>query len=277
MPDDLKVLESVLQRQDKSYFGKYRAFVADNQDPERRGRLKLTIPTVLGSEPSDWALPCMPYGGGGGDHGFLAVPPVDAQVVVEFLEGDVSSPIWTGTFWRSEAEVPADRAGGTTPTTKILKTEAGHYLSFEDDENEPRITLKSSSDATVEMDHEGSIALTGSDGGKVVLDASAGTLTVEDANGNSLVLSSSGIEASDANGHSITTSAGGVEVSATTITLKGSTVELGTGSSEPLVKGQSFMSIFNAHTHNCTAPGSPSGPPLTPLTPAAMTTATKGA
>jgi hypothetical protein len=29
--------------------------------------------------------------------------------------------------------------------------------------------------------------------------------------------------------------------------------------------------MFNAHTHNCTAPGAPSGPPLVPLTPAAMT------
>ncbi|TRD16108.1 phage baseplate assembly protein V [Palleronia caenipelagi] len=276
MPDDLKILENILTRQDKTYYGKYRAFVVDNKDPERRGRIKLTIPSVLGAEPSDWALPCMPYGGGP-DFGMLTVPPVDAQVVVEFLEGDVSSPIWTGTFWRKEDEVPAERAEGTTPTTKILKTEAGHFLAFEDDEGEPKITLHSSADAVVEMSHEGSISLTGSDGGTVVLDASAGTLTVEDANGNSIVMSSTGIEASDGNGNSITTSSGGVEVSATKITLSGSSVVLGTGSAEPLIKGHSFMAVFNSHTHNCTAPGAPSGPPLSPLTPGVMTTATTGA
>jgi hypothetical protein len=276
MPDDLKVLESVLKKQDRSYFGKYRAFVADNADPERRGRLRLTVPSVLGGEQSDWALPCFPYGGGP-DFGFIAVPPVDSQVVAEFIEGDVSSPIWTGTFWRRSDEVPAELDGDAAPTTKLMKTESGHYLSFEDKDGAETITLKSAADAIVEMDHDGSIALTGSDGGTVVLDAAAGTLTVEDANGNSLVMSSSGIEASDGNGNSITTSAGGVEVSATTIKISGSQVTVGTGAAEPLIKGQSFMALFNAHTHNCTAPGAPSGPPLAPLTPAMMTVATKGA
>ena len=57
----------------------------------------------------------------------------------------------------------------------------------------------------------------------------------------------------------------------------GSQVTVGNGAAEPLVKGQSFMTLFNAHVHNCTAPGAPSGPPITPLTPAMMTTATKGA
>ncbi len=276
MPDDIKVLETVLQRQDRAYFGKYRAFVADNQDPEKRGRLKLTVPSVLGGEQSDWALPCFPYGGGS-DFGFIAVPPMESQVVVEFIEGDVSSPIWTGTFWRRSDEVPAEVDSGGEPTTKLLKTESGHFLSFEDLEGETKITLKSADDAMVEMDHEGSIALTGSDGAKVVLDSAAGTLTVEDANGNSMVMSSSGIECADGNGNKITTSSGGVDVSSTTINISGSAVTVGTGAAEPLIKGQSFMTLFNAHTHNCTAPGAPSGPSITPLTPAMLTTATKGA
>lgn len=276
MPQELQVLESVVRRQDKSYHGKYRAFVNDNEDPERRGRLRLVIPSVLGLDPSDWALPCFPYGGGPG-FGFIAVPPVDSQVVVEFIEGDISSPIWTGTFWRREDEVPPGRAGGPAPTTKILKTESGHFISLEDADGEEHLTLKSAADATIEMDHEGSIALTGSDGATVTLDAAGGTLSVEDANGNSLVMSSSGIETSDGSGNSISMTSGGVEVSATTVKISASQVTVGTGSAEPLVKGNSFMAIFNAHTHNCTAPGAPSGPPLAPLTPAAMTVATKGA
>jgi len=273
---ELKALETLQRRMDKAYFGKYRAFVSDNEDPEQRGRLKLTIPTVLGAETSDWVLPCFPYGGGAG-FGWLAVPPRDAQVVVEFIEGDISSPIWTGTFWRGEAEVPEDLSEGNEPTTKLLKTESGHLLSFEDKDGETKITLRSAKEALVEMDDEGSIALTASDGAVVTLDAKAGTLTVADANSNTLTMSSSGIECSDGNGNSITTSSGGIEVSATTIKISGSDVTVGTGSAEPLVKGTSFMSIFNAHTHNCTAPGAPSGPPLAPLTPAAMTSAMTGA
>jgi len=277
MPDDLQALETVLDRQAKGYFGKFRAFVVDNEDPDGRGRLKLTIPSVLGSEASDWALPCFAYGGGAG-FGIIAVPPVDAQVVVEFIEGDVSSPIWTGTFWRSADEVPEEASAGSAASTKLLKTEAGHLLSFEDTDGETKITLQSADDALVEMDETGSIALTGSDGGTVHLDAEAGTLTVEDANGNSLVLSSSGIEATDANGNTITMASSGVEVSASAkVTISSSQVTVGTGAAEPLIKGQSFMSLFNTHVHTTTAPGSPTSPPMAPLTPAMMTTATKGA
>lgn len=276
MPDDMQVLEQVLNRQAKAYYGKYRAFVVDNEDPDMRGRLKLTIPSILGSETSDWALPCFPYGGGAG-FGWMAVPPVDAQVVVEFIEGDLSSPIWTGTFHRSGDEVPEEAGAGSAASTKLLKTEAGHLLSFEDTEGETMITLRSAADAVVEMDDDGSIALTGSDGGTLVLDASGGTLTVEDANGNSLVMSSSGIEASDGNGNSISMTSGGVEVSSTTIKISGSQVTVGSGSAEPLIKGQSFMTAFNSHIHNATAIGAPTSPPLTPMTPVMLTTATKGA
>ena len=51
--------------------------------------------------------------------------------------------------------------------------------------------------------------------------------------------------------------------------------DVGGQGGEPLIKGQTFMAMFNSHTHVCTAPGSPSGPPLPPLTPAALTLAAK--
>ena len=84
---DIEVVEQIIRRQETRYTGKFRAFVARNDDPERRGRLKLIIPSVLGEVPSDWALPCFPYGGAA-QIGSIAVPPKDAQVVAEFL-GDV--------------------------------------------------------------------------------------------------------------------------------------------------------------------------------------------
>ena len=33
------------------------------------------------------------------------MPPVGAQVIAEFMEGDISSPLWTGTFWRTADEL----------------------------------------------------------------------------------------------------------------------------------------------------------------------------
>lgn len=265
--DEFQLLEDTARRQVTKYYGKYRGFVVDQDDPAGRGRLKLTVPSVLGEDTSSWALPALPYGGGA-DFGLIAVPPVGAQVLVEFIEGDPSSPIWTGTFWRQDSEVPAEYLG---QATKLLKTESGHWLVFDDTEGSEKISLHSRADARVELATDGSIQLTGADGASVHIDAASGQILIEDANGNVITLSSSGISCTDANGNEITTTAGGVEVKGATIHIQGQSVSVGGAGGEPLLKGQTFMGLFNAHVHPCTAPGSPSGPPLTPLTPAAMT------
>lgn len=267
MSNGLQELEKTIRKQKTSYFAKYRAFVADNDDPEALGRIKLTIPSVLGEAVSDWALPCVPYGGGA-DFGMLAVPPVGAQVIAEFLEGDPSAPIWTGTFWRQASELPAEYQG---PTTKILKTESGHLLTFEDEDGAEQVTLRSATEAELVMDPDGGITLTDQAGSKVVLDAAGGEITIEDANGNSMVMSSSGITCTDANGNEIKSSAGGIELkSSAVINIEGSMITIAGAGGEPLIKGTTFLSMYNSHTH-VTHVG-PTGPPIPPLTPAVLTT-----
>lgn len=267
MSQGIEELEKTIRRQRQSYLGKFRGFVVDNQDPETRGRIKLRVPSVLGETTTDWALPCMPYGGSEA-LGMLHVPPVDAQVFVEFLEGDISSPVWTGTFWRQSGEPPEEYTG---PDTKVLKTDAGHVLTFDDTAGSESVTLISSAEAKMEMDHEGSITLTDQSGGSVILDASASKLTVKDANGNELVMSASGIECTDANGNKITTTGSGVEIkSSAVVNIEGAMVSVAGSGGEPIIKGTSFMSIFNSHTHP-TGVG-PSGPPVVPMTPAQLTT-----
>ena len=64
------------ERYKNRWYGKYRAFVRDNHDPERLGRLRLEIPAVLGTgkeNRSEWATPCFPYGGND-DIGMFLVP-----------------------------------------------------------------------------------------------------------------------------------------------------------------------------------------------------------
>ena len=269
--DEVDILEAVVRRQQNRYFGKYRGLVVDNLDPDKRGRLKVRVPSVLGEATTDWALPCFPYGGGA-DLGLIAVPPVGAMVAVEFMEGDLSSPIWTGAFWRSADEVPAEVAGDGA-STKLLKTDSGHVLSFDDQEGEEAIALRSAAGAVLALDPDGGIALTDKNGATVTIDAAAGEVKVEDANGNAIVLSSSGIAASDANGNEISTAAGGVTVKGSTIKIEGQQVSIGGAGGEPLVKGSSFMALFNAHTHVASGPGSPTSPPAPPMTPAQLSIA----
>lgn len=269
--DDVAPFEQTIRQQQTRYYGKYRAFVADNADPDKRGRCKLTVPSVLGETASDWALPCFAYGGAAG-FGVIAVPPVGAQVIAEFLEGDLSGPMWTGAFWRTAEEPPEEYTENDTPTAKVLKTESGHVLVFQDKEGEETVTLRSAAEAVLELDPNGSFSLTDSGGATVVLDAEAGEIRIEDANGHSLVMASGGVTLTDAAGNEVSTSASGVTVKgAATVSVEANAVSLGGSGGEPLIKAATFLGLFNAHTHVCTAPGSPSGPPVPPLTPAVQT------
>ena len=79
----------------------------------------------------------------------------------------------------------------------------------------------------------------------------------------------------DANGNKIEMAAAGITVKAMKIVVDGSQLLLAGEGGEPLIKAQTFMSMYNSHTHVCTTLGAPSTPPVPPLTPAAMTTKTK--
>lgn len=122
------------------YYGKYRGKVAANTDPLQLGRVQVTCPAVLGDGRLAWALPCTPYAGPG--VGFFAVPPVGADVWVEFECGDPDHPIWAGCFW-STGQVPARPA---LATTKMLKTD-GLTLTVNDLPGAGGLTLEVSSPA----------------------------------------------------------------------------------------------------------------------------------
>lgn len=94
---------------------KHRGVVVDNLDPLQMGRLKVQAPDVLG-ELAVFAMPAVPYAGPG--VGFLLTPPVGANVWVDFENGDLETPVWSGCFW-NPGEMPAE-AG---PDTKVLQTE----------------------------------------------------------------------------------------------------------------------------------------------------------
>jgi hypothetical protein len=267
---EFQLLEDVARRQATKYWGKYRGHVTSVDDPENRGRIRVSVPSVLGDGESQWAEPAFPYGGGA-DFGWVAIPPVDSAVLVEFIEGDASAPIWTGTFWRTPNEVPGEH---TSQATKVLKTESGHTLLFDDTDDATKIALHSATDAVLELNQEGSISLTDSSGAVINLDSAASEITIADANGNTLTLSASGVTCTDGNGNEIATSSSGVAVKGTTINIEGQSVTIGGAGGEPLLKGSTFLSLFNSHVHPCTAPGAPSGPPMVPLTPIALTTKT---
>jgi uncharacterized protein involved in type VI secretion and phage assembly len=253
------LLLNIAKQVQQKYYGKFRGFVADNQDPEKRGRLKLRVPSVLGDTETGWALPCFPFGGLAG-HGLFLVPENDAQVWVEFEEGDIARPIWTGTFWQKKEDVPSEATEGDGTKTRLLKTPGGHLLRFDDETDKEKLQILHPKGTEIAVDEKGILTLTDSGGSKVTLDPDAGKLTVEDSNGNTLTMDSSGTVVEDKNGNKIEMAAAGINVEGQKVVVKGTQVALGGDGGEPVIKGQSFLSLFMTHVHP-TAMG-PSGPPI---------------
>lgn len=104
-----------------AYLGKYRGKVVQNLDPENRGRVQVSVPEVLGSNVMSWAMPCVPYAGSGA--GIYAVPPVDANIWVEFEGGNPDRPVWVGCFWE-RSETPSIALTPPQPVGHILLTTA---------------------------------------------------------------------------------------------------------------------------------------------------------
>ncbi len=198
-----ELLARLLEKVEGRYYGKYRAFVVDNDDKENRGRLRLRIPSVLGDDVvSGWALPCAPYGGAA-DQGFFFIPEKDAGVWVEFEEGNLDYPIWVGTFWGKPGgttEVPSPASDQSPPTSKIIKT-LNHTIELADESGAEAINITDAANSnTVVIDKNG-VALEDANGNKLTLDSNG--IKAEDANGNSITLDSSGIKAQDKSGNSL--------------------------------------------------------------------------
>lgn len=130
------------------FYGKYRGTVTDVDASTLR--IKANVPSVLGGVPTGWCMPCVPYAGP--QVGFAFLPEVGAGVWIEFEGGDVSYPIWSGCYWRSD-EIPSD----ASPTVKTIVTKAGSKVLLDDDGS--TITISDDSQNEVKLGGDG-ISLT---------------------------------------------------------------------------------------------------------------------
>lgn len=93
---------------ERRYWGKYRGFVVDNQDPRRMGRVRVRVPEILGREiVTDWAATNPKYGGLPETGDFVGLD-IGAAVFVEFESGDVNRPLVTGTWWAHPKDASPD-------------------------------------------------------------------------------------------------------------------------------------------------------------------------
>ena len=150
------------------YYGKYRGIVSDTNDPLMIGRIQATVPDVLGDQASGWALPCLPFAGNG--MGFVLLPTVGASVWIEFEQGDLDYPVWTGCWWGSASDLPT---GATAPPYQktMLVTAGGHRITLDDTSGSGGIILETSTGQKISMTSSGIEIETGQ-GGKIALTGS---------------------------------------------------------------------------------------------------------
>ncbi len=218
-----KTLSQLIDKIENRYYGKYKGFVVDNDDPENLGRLRVKVPSILGEEVvTGWAMPCVPYGGAS-DQGFFFIPEIDAGVWVEFEEGNLEFPIWVGTFWSKPggaSEVPKPGDSQSPPTQKIIRTVKGHSIEIEDKDGEEKIVI------------------------------------FEKVNGNKITMDKNGVIIEDKNNNKITLSTSGVVITSNKIKLGGE------GAFEPVVLGIKLLTWLAMHIHPTSmGPSGPPTPP----------------
>lgn len=119
------------------YYSVYRAFVIDNEDPENKGRVRLSIPDVTGlKELNTWVWPKGVFAGKG--YGFHFIPQVNEVVYVEFEYGDPKRPLYSYGY-PGNGDIPENY---NSINQYWVITPAGHRLLFDEDENTVEIYHK---------------------------------------------------------------------------------------------------------------------------------------
>jgi uncharacterized protein involved in type VI secretion and phage assembly len=156
------------------FVGKYRGTVVNNQDPQGMARIQVQVPDVSNIQTSTWAMPCAVFSGT--QAGLFAVPPVGANVWVEFEQGNSDFPIWSGCFWGSAAELPPLASAAPAGVQAIVLQSVGGNILMISDQPGPTggILLKTASGSSIAINDSG-ITITN---GQATIQIAGPTVTV---------------------------------------------------------------------------------------------------
>jgi uncharacterized protein involved in type VI secretion and phage assembly len=182
------------------WYGVYPALVTDVRDPENQGRVRVTLPwspDAGGGSYEAWARLATLMGGA--NRGSWFVPDADDEVLVGFEGGDPRRPYVLGGLWNGSDRPPETMDGGGANDKKVLRSRNGVKVTLDDADGRERLLLETPG------------------GQKVTLSDGPGTIAIEDANGNSIKLESSGVTVNSA--AKVTVTAGTAEISAGMLTV----------------------------------------------------------
>lgn len=180
-------------------YGVYPALVADINDPDGQGRVKIRLPWLPddGGGFSVWARIATLMAGK--DRGSWFIPDVDDEVLVAFEGGDPRRPYVVGALWNGQDTPPESMDGAGNNFIKSITSRNGVKITLDDNDGQEKMILETPG------------------GQKLTLQDGPGKVEIVDSNGNSITLESSGI--SVVASAKVTVRASTVEVNASMVTV----------------------------------------------------------
>jgi len=155
-------------------YGVVPATVADVQDPEGLGRVRLKFPWLADDYESWWAR-LTQFGAGADTRGSLFLPEVDDEVLVAFEHGDIRRPYVIGSLYNGQdtpnVDGVVDGSSGEINRREI-RSRTGHRLEFYEEPGKSAIEiheandgleiLMSGTDRKITITSDGEVEITGS-------------------------------------------------------------------------------------------------------------------
>jgi len=242
---------------DKRFYGVVQGIVTDaNDGTGKEGRVKVQFPWFDDQMETEWCRVRQFYAGNG--YGAFFIPEVGDEVLVAFIHGDMRMPIVLGGLYNGQDKPPSHRDSNTDQ--KMIRTKGEHELLFDDSPGKGRVRIKTKGGHTADLsDVDKKINIESSSGQKVIIDDNSSKITVQ-AGSSKVVIDGSGT----------------ITLTGTTVVLEAQSVSLGGSSAaHPLVLGDSLLTWLATHVHTCTAPATPSSPPVVPPTPTLLSMTSK--
>jgi uncharacterized protein involved in type VI secretion and phage assembly len=158
------------------FYGAYPALVRDVRDPDNQGRVKVALPwspDAAGASYEVWARVSTLMAGN--NQGSWFIPDTNVEVLVIFLGGDPRNPCVIGALWNGQDAPPQSMDGAGNNNIKKIRSRNGVAITLDDTQGAESLTLETPG------------------GQKIALKDGPGSIQIQDSNGNSVTLDSSGV------------------------------------------------------------------------------------
>lgn len=183
------------------WYGAYPAIVRDIADPEGQGRVRVGFPWAADGNGDFEAWARVSTLMAGNNRGSWFIPDVDDEVLVLFMGGDPRQPVVVGAMWNGSDTPPATMDSAARNDIKRLRSRNGVQITLDDTSGSEQLVLETPG------------------GDTITLQDGPSKVEIKDANGNTVVLDSSGITVTASakvtiNASTVDVSAGMVNVNA---------------------------------------------------------------